>query len=320
MRELTVVRAGLLTTVQDRGRFLHRGEGVAVGGALDPVALHAANTMAGNDAGAAALEITLGDAAFCFSGDARFALAGADCCATLDGVPVAPWSSACARAGQTLQLHAAQHGMRSILAVDGGIGVPLVLGSRSTDLAGGFGGHHGRALRNGDRLQLGEPAQRFEENAFRVKPPQWEFDRRIVRVLCGPEFGDFAPSAQAAFWESEWAVTVQSNRMGYRLRGPELEYANTANGMLLSHAVFPGVIQVPPSGQPIVLMNDAQTTGGYPKIGVVCSADLWKLADTRIGGTLRFQPCDAAEAQEARRTLDRYLSDVDAAVTTQARR
>ncbi len=313
-RFLEVLRPGLLSSVQDVGRLNHRAEGIAACGALDPLALAAANVLAGNAREAAAIEITMGNAAFRFSTSLRFALSGAETNATLDGSPIPSWSCATATAGQTLELRAPVSGMRSILAVAGGVDVPQVLDSRSTDLQAAFGGFGGRALRCGDRLAIGltqvEPPAKF-----RIKPPHWQFDPHEVGVLPAPERAQFTIESQGAFFDTAWTVTPQSNRMGYRLAGAVLRCRSDA-GAMLSAAVFPGVIQVPPSGSPIVLLNDAQTTGGYPRIGVVRESDRWKLAGIVLGAQIRFVPSTLEAAEEAKRHVDRYLDEVEAAVTS----
>ena len=299
-----IVKAGPLSTVQDMGRRGLRDRGVSVGGALDTKALAIANLLVGNAADAAGLEITICPAAIRFHADTVIAVTGTDTDALLDGRPVRPWWCVPVKAGQLLQLLAPQRTMRTYLAIAGGIAVDLMLGSRSTDLKAGFGGLGGRALRDGDRLPVGESAS-LKSTVKGVFPPEWW---PAVRVLPGPQLDWFTPESLSTFWSTDWQVTPQSNRMGYRLAGPAL--ARQHKGELLSHGVLPGVIQVPPSGLPIVLMADAQTTGGYPKIGVVIQADLWKLAQLRLGGRVRFLPCDTAEARDALHAEQHYLTQL----------
>jgi biotin-dependent carboxylase-like uncharacterized protein len=293
---IELLRAGPQTTVQDGGRGAWRDRGVSLCGALDDLALAQGNLLVGNPVDAAGLEFTLGGARLRFEVDACIALTGTDAEARLDGLPLRPGWRGHARAGQTLQLAAPRERMRSYLAVSGGIAVAPQLGSRSTDLKAGFGGWQGRALRDGDRLPIQAAAAGPPRPAIGLRPPDW--DAR-VRVLPGPEYAEFPAASHALLWEADWTLTPQSNRMGYRLAGPVLE--RERGGELASHGVLPGVIQVPPSGQPIVLLADAQTTGGYPKIGVVIRADLWKLAQLRLGATLRFIPCSREEAVAALR-------------------
>jgi 5-oxoprolinase (ATP-hydrolysing) subunit C len=306
MSSLQILRAGPLTTVQDLGRPGWRERGLSLCGALDEFALQTGNLLVGNPVGAAGLEFTLGPATLRFDTATCIALTGTDAEASLDGQPLKPWWRLPVRAGQTLKLAAPRERMRSYLAIAGGIAVPAVLGSRSTDLKAGFGGLDGRALRDGDRLPLAPPA-RLPTRAAGLRPPDWAPE---VRALPGPEHDDFSPEAQRAFWAADWRITPQSNRMGYRLDGPALQ--RECGGDLPSHGVLPGVVQLPPGGQPIALLADAQTTGGYPKIAVVIRADLWKLAQLRLGATLRFVPCDIDEARAALRArqalLDRLRS------------
>ncbi|EEG10058.1 5-oxoprolinase subunit C family protein [Pseudogulbenkiania ferrooxidans] len=298
---LEILRPGVQTTVQDLGRHGLRHLGIGQGGALDMPALRMANRLVGNPEGAAGLEIVLGPVQLRFLRDGWLALTGADFDATLDGAPVwCGWRQAM-RAGQVLQLRGCHHGMRAYLAVDGGIAVPEVLGARATDLAAGFGGFAGRALQAGDRLPQG--AAVALEGRAGSRPPQWTPE---IRALPGPEYDEFSAAAQDALWTRPWSVTPQSNRMGYRLAGPALE--RTARHELLSHGVLPGVVQVPPGGQPIVLLADAQTSGGYPRIATVIEADLWKLAQARPGAELHFVPTTLAEARHALRQQRYHLN------------
>lgn len=292
---IEVLRAGPLATVQDLGRPGWRERGLSLCGALDEFALQAGNLLVGNVPGAAGLEFTLGPATLHFHADACIAITGTDADASLDGRPLRPWWRQRVSAGQTLKLAAPHERMRSYVAIAGGLALPAALGSQSTDLKGGFGGLDGRALRDGDRLPL-NPFHALPARTVGMRPPEWS---PTVRVLPGPEHDDFTSAAREAFWASGWTVTPQSNRMGYRLAGPAL--VRERGEELASHGVLPGVVQVPPSGQPIVLLADAQTTGGYPKIGVVIRADLWKLGQLRLGARLRFLPCTPAEALTALR-------------------
>lgn len=334
---IEIIRAGLLTSIQDLGRTGHRHVGVALGGALDTLALRIANRLVDNDEGLAGLEFTVGQPIVLrFTAATRIALTGAECAAKLDEQPIHAWWSVPVAAGQVLTLGVPSRGMRAYLAIAGGIDVPLLLGSRATEMKSGFGGLEGRALRDGDCLAIGvaAPATRslaVDAPAFGVKPPSWcDFaqvrpssrgprdyarsgvDPLWIRVIRGPEYADFTAAAQQALWHAEWTVTPRSNRMGYRLAGPALE--RREQGDLLSHAVLPGTIQVPPNGQPILLMGDAQVSGGYPKIGVAISADLWQLAQARLNTPLRFVECSPLDARRALEQVDAYLKHLDLAI------
>ncbi|MBB5392198.1 MULTISPECIES: biotin-dependent carboxyltransferase family protein [unclassified Herbaspirillum] len=326
---IEILQPGMLASVQDLGRHGHRRLGIHPGGALNTLALSTANLLVGNPSGAAGIEITMGTCEIRFAADTRIALGGDDIGATLDGKPVAACWSIPVRAGSTLKLapmppespgQAPRHSMRTYLAVAGGIDVPLVLGSRSTDLKAGFGGHLGRALRKGDQLAIGHagPANAAVGGpAFGMRSPRWsglalhedENSRHVtLRVLPGPEFEQFTQASRTALWTHAWRITPNSNRMGCRLEGAPLKRKHSRD--MLSHGVVPGVIQVPPSGQPIILLGDAQTTGGYPKIGVVIDADLWKLAQAPLNATLRLEPCDMQGALAARQEQQRYLDSI----------
>ena len=315
---IIVHKPGLLASVQDLGREGRRERGICPGGALDTLALALANRLVGNPDGAAGLELTMGGCELQFEIATRIALTGDDFAAQLDGVPLWPCWSVAVAPGQTLRLGGANRlsakaGLRSWLAVAGGIDVPLLLGSRSTDLKAGFGGHQGRALKKGDRLALGAPAldqRQLARRPFGLRPPAWGPDGDdaaiTLRLMPGPEYEQFTVAARELLWRERWRITPQSNRMGSRLAGPELKRLKRSADML-SAAVVPGTVQVPPSGQPIVLMGDAQTTGGYPRIGVVIRADLWKLAQAPLGGWLRMVQADAAAARAAWQERQRYL-------------
>lgn len=318
---MLVQKPGMLASVQDLGRHGHRQLGICPGGALDVLALTLANRLVGNADAAAGLEITMGGCEIRFETSTRIALVGDGFGARLDGAPLWPCWSVPVAAGQTLKLGGAnaagvkKAGLRSWLAVAGGIDVPPVLGSRSTDLKAGFGGHQGRALRKGDRLALGASAldaARLGRRPFGVRGPDWgpeESNGSIaLRVLPGPEFEQFTVASHAQLWSERWRITAQSNRMGSRLAGAELKRKRSTD--MLSSGVIPGTIQVPPSGQPIILMGDAQTTGGYPRIGVVIRADLWKLAQAPLDGRLRLVQVDMAEALAAWAEQQRYLAQV----------
>jgi 5-oxoprolinase (ATP-hydrolysing) subunit C len=269
---LQVERAGLQSLVVDRGRFGLRHEGVGWCGAMDTRSYGIANDLVRNAAGMAAIEIVLGDVVVIFTCDSHFALSGADCRAELDGTPVSAWMAHEARAGQRLALQRPTSWMRSYLAIGGGIDVPIVLGSRTTDLLASMGGYEGRALRPGDRLPIGLATESPQRGA--VEPPELTF---VLRTIAQP--------LAAHLWNRAWSVGPASNRMGYRLVG---EATPHALGSLPSCAVFPGFIQLPPSGEPIVLMSDAQTTGGYPLAGVVIEEDMWMLAQAPIAAEVRF--------------------------------
>lgn len=301
---LEMVRAGLHNSVQDQGRYGFRHLGVAQAGALDVAALWQANRLVQNAGGAAGLEIMTGPVVIRFHRDSWIALTGAVFQASIEGshhsqIIANGWRSQI-RAGQVLRLQGPVSGRCAYLAVDGGIDVATVMESRSTDFAAKLGGLDGRALRNGDWLATG-PAY---VGGPRVGVLQRSWTPEI-RVLRGPEFEQFNAAAQDDFFSAAWQVSPQSNRMGFRLQGTPLQ--RSVQQDLPSHAVFPGVVQVPPSGQPIVLMADAQATGGYPRIATVIAADMWKLAQAQSGARFCFVPTDRDGAALARKQWEQEL-------------
>lgn len=301
---LTVIRSGLQTSVQDGGRVGYRSVGVCRSGALDLPALRIANLLVGNDQGDAALEIVLGQVSFEFTTNCWFALTGADCQATLDGASVWTGWRKQARAGQRLTLGAPVHGMRSYLAVAGGIDVPVVMGARSTDLGGEFGGFKGRKLCDGDSLSIGHP--RSTLNGPQGVRQLLAGNR--IRAIPGPEYQQFSDASRLSFWRQPWHLSPDSNRMGYRLQGQPL--TRTSSDELLSHGLLPGVIQVPHNGLPIILMNDSQTTGGYPRIATVIEADRYHLAQLRLGEPIHFVQCSLEAALQADNALQSYFQQL----------
>ncbi|WLI78334.1 biotin-dependent carboxyltransferase family protein [Kosakonia sp. H02] len=298
---LKIIRAGIYTSLQGGKRVGLRQFGVSYCGALDGPALQVANALVGNAPDAAALEITLGQCEVEFARDCWFALTGAGCEAKLDGEAVWTGWRFAAKAGQRLVLKRPLHGVRSYLAVAGGFDLPEVMGSGSTDLKTAIGGLEGRLLRDGDSLPLGTPACAFRSRQG-VKQLLWN---NRIRALPGPEYHEFDNASQAAFWRLPWHINPQSNRMGYRLQGQPL--VRKTSRELLSHGLLPGVIQVPSNGQPIVLMNDCQTTGGYPRIACIIEADLYHLAQIRLGQPIHFVQCSLDEALKARHDQQLFL-------------
>ncbi len=232
---LKIIHAGLHTSVQDAGRHHLRHLGISQSGALDMPALSIANLLVGNAMSEAGLEITLGKFAATFTSSCWIALTGADSHAELDGKPIWTGWRFHVKAGQTLRLRMPRRGMRSYLAISGGLGLPDVLGSLSTDLKAGFGGYLGRPLRDGDTLPLKKAAYRKPHKPVGIK--QILFSNR-VRVLPGPEYHEFSEEARDTFWRTGWQLSPQSNRMGYRLQGPAL--ARITPRELFSHGVLPG--------------------------------------------------------------------------------
>ena len=287
---LEIIEPGLLTTIQDRGRYGYQRFGVPVSGAMDTFALRAANLLVRNDQGAAALEMTVLGPRIRFLDDTWFALAGADLSPTLDGVPVVSWQTISAKKDSVLSFQGAQDGMRSYLAVAGGFDVPLVMGSRSTYTKTAMGGFEGRPLKAGDVLSSLDVASDAEFVELKlpehIQAPTYGHKHQ-VRVILGPQKEAFTSSGIDTFLNSEYTVTIQSDRMGYRLEGPVIEHVSGPD--IVSDGIPLGAIQVPGDGRPIVLLTDRGTTGGYTKIATVISTDIGILAQALPGDTITFQ-------------------------------
>lgn len=284
--EMRVLRAGIFSTVQDRGRPAFRNAGVPLSGAMDPFALRVGNLLVGNDENAAGVEVTLGGAEFLFPRGAVVAVTGA----SYEGVR--GWKPLALDPGQSLRLGPCLRGARGYVAVRGGISVPLVLGSRSTYQRGGWGGHEGRRLQDGDLVPIEDAAAGHVPAIMAAWSLRPEYsDAPVLRVVAGAQSEWFG----AALTSREFRVDPRSDRMGLRLAGEALAARGARE--LASSGVVPGTIQVPTDGQPIVLGADAQTIGGYPQAGHVAAVDLPLVAQLRPGDRVRFRTITLAEAQ-----------------------
>lgn len=306
-RSIAVIRPGLFTTIQDQGRWGHQSSGVSVSGALDQVSHRVANLLLGNAADAATLEVTLAGPELRFEQETRVAVTGADLSATIDGAPAPLGTATTCRPGSVLRFGERRLGARAYVAFDGGIDVAPVIGSRATHIGAALGGLDGRALAAGDLLPLG-PGVRPLRSLSYVKGP--DPTARVIggarlRVLPGPQ-GDFFPESTLALLEhARFIVTPESNRMGYRLSGVALP--RIPNREMISDAALVGGIQVPASGKPILLMSDRQTTGGYPQIAIVITADLPLAGQLAPGDWVEFVRCSRAEAIAALRDQEAML-------------
>jgi allophanate hydrolase len=301
---LSVLAPGLHTTVQDLGRTSWQAIGVPVSGALDATALRLANRLVGNEAGTAGLEILYSGPTFAVAADSvRVALAGAGAGLVVNGtVPVPAWRSVRLGRGDVVGIVVGRQSACCCLGVEGGIAVPKVLGSASTYVRAGIGGFEGRPLRSGDLLPLAL-AEAPERAELRLpKPPPAATDAPI-RVVLGPQHDYFTEAALARLLEAEFRVSQNADRMGMRLDGPALPPRGGWD--IVSDAIATGAIQVPGSGQPILLLADHQTTGGYPKIATVVSADLPVVGRRRPGDPLRFAAVSVEEAEQIARDAER---------------
>lgn len=316
---LYVARPGLLTTVQDLGRYGYQRYGVAAGGAMDPFALRMANLLVGNDEGEGALEMTVTGPELRFEADCLISICGGNLQPVIQGAPVPMWRPVFVKQGNCLNFGNPLSGCRSYMAVAGGFQLPRVMGSMSTYLRAGIGGFAGRALQAGDSLHLRPPSdaalRRMDHLAsgsgnlsssgspftfarWAISPllfPAYG-DQPVIRVVRGGQYDLFTGESQKRFWNGVFTVTPKSDRMGYRLKGPGLACADGKE--LISEAVGNGSVQVPADGNPIVLLADRQTIGGYPKIADVISVDLPVLAQVRPGAAIRFKEVSLEEAHE----------------------
>ena len=300
---LVVVRPGMLTTIQDLGRWGHQHWGVPVAGPMDWYSHRLANEMVGNSADAAALEITLVGPELEASEETTCVVQGARFDATVNGEPVELQRPFVIPAAHRLRFGMRRSGARATLAVAGGFDVPHEFGSRSTSLVSGIGAFGGCALRAGDVLEV----QSVKRAVFTGAVPSLDMPSggARVRVMRGPHDAMFTPGSLDLLFSARFRVTPQSNRMGYRLEGPPLLHAGS--GDILSDATPIGSLQVPASGQLILLMADRQTTGGYPKIATVITADLPLAGQLALGDWIEFEECTRAEAVVALREQDARL-------------
>jgi len=313
MTAIEVLDGGLLTTVQDLGRFGAQQYGVPVSGAMDGWALRAANRLVGNHEGAAGLEITLTGPVLRFDGPGVIALTGGDLGARLDGRPLDPWQSVGVPAGAALSFAGPRDGLRAYLGVAGGIGVPLVLESRSTLLKARLGGFMGRALAAGDRLPIGPGDMASGRTGWRLPRtlvPAYGH-AHTIRVVMGPQDDAFTEDGIRTFLSGSYTLAPQSDRVGCRLAGPRIAHRRGAD--IVSDGTAFGSVQVSGDGLPIVLMADRGTTGGYTKIATLASADLSRMAQAAPGDRVRFVRVELDEAQAllraARAGLDRIARD-----------
>lgn len=308
-----VIRPGLLTSVQDAGRYGFQKHGVIVSGVMDPLAHRIANLLVGNEEAEATLEMTLKGPILEFLEDALISICGGDLSPSVEGTPVPMWKPIFLKKGSVLDFGPCRIGIRAYLAIAGGWDVPLVMNSRSTYLRAGIGGFEGRALKAGDELSAGARTLLGKEMMKRLSgqsaqaaftAAEWGVAQEmvpnytsapVIRAIRGNQYDWFTQESQIAFYSQPYKVTPQSDRMGYRLEGPILELTEPME--LISEAVAFGSIQVPAEGKPIVLLADRQTTGGYPKIAQIATIDLPLIAQTKPGDTILFTEISREEAE-----------------------
>jgi antagonist of KipI len=328
---LHILNPGLLTTIQDLGRFGYQQQGVIVSGAMDTFALRAANVLVGNNQGEAALEITLMGPSIRFEADALIAICGGNLSPNIGGKPVPSWRPVLIREGEILGFGPYIQGARAYIAVAGGLDVPIVMQSRSTFIRAGLGGYEGRALKAGDTVgfrAVPDSAVKYirsgrvtlESKPFTAAPwfigptsrPAYTKDP-VIRFIPGREFSQFTEESRTAFVSRKFGVTPQSDRMGFRLEGPVLQLESPLDP--ISEAVTFGTVQVPSQGNPIILMADCQTIGGYPKIAQVISVDLPVLAQMKPGDSVQFAEISLEKAEalyiEAELSLEQTVKSIE---------
>jgi len=306
MKALEVIQPGLLTTVQDSGRYGYQQYGVPVCGAVDAYGLTVANLLVGNSEGDACLEISLLGPCLRVLGDTVIAVTGADLSPTVNDSPLSVWEAVGVRRGDIISFGEPRTGCRSYLAIAGGIDVPEVMGSRSTYVRSRLGGLDGRPIRSGDSLHTGGSHHPLLIGKLpRQYIPEHMADNTL-RVILGPQHDRFTEKGIHTFLSSQYTVTAQADRMGCRLEGPQIEHRNGAD--IVSDGIPPGAVQVPADGLPIVLLADRQTTGGYTKIATVSTVDLPRVAQAQLGDRVRFSEITCSEA---RRLLSEYRDTID---------
>ncbi|TWE01117.1 antagonist of KipI [Neobacillus bataviensis] len=316
-----VLHPGLLTTIQDLGRYGFQKYGVIVSGAMDQYSFRAANLLVGNKENEGALEITLLGTSLLFEQDMLIAITGGDLFAVIDDKKAAMWRPILVRKGSILQFKSPLKGCRAYVAFAGGIAVPEVMGSKSTYLRAGIGGLKGRALQKEDIIEVNKTNE-FSQSLFHKlndlgSDINWSVNynnlinfqqTQTIRVIRGTEFDRFDQNSKRSLFNEPFKLTTQADRMGYHMKGPILSL--TEEFQLLSEGVTHGTIQVPPSGNPIILMADRQTTGGYPKIGQIISADLPSMAQLQPTATIHFKEVSHEEAENELLKKERILEEI----------
>ena len=309
--KIHIESGGLLTTVQDLGRWGYQGKGMPVAGAMDRQSLRLGNIVVGNDVGAAALEITVLGPTVTVEGEGLVAVTGADLGFTVNGEVAPLWEALTVASGDVLAFAGPRgKGCRAYLCLSGGLDVPLVMGSRSTYLRATLGGLEGRALKKGDCLHTGEaPLLRATIGFSCPEALQPQRDEEApLQVLLGPQESAFTAAGIETFLSASYVISNEADRMGYRFEGPEIEHASGAD--IISDAIPIGSIQIPGGGRPICMLADGQTTGGYTKIAVLTAGDVDALAQKLPGQRVRFRAISFAEAVERARAEGQKVAEL----------
>ncbi len=329
---LKIIKPGLQTTIQDLGRYGYQRFGVIASGAMDSFAHRLANILVGNQENEATLEITMVGPEIQFENETLISICGADLDAKIDDMPIECWKPFLIKKGSVLRFGQAKRGLRAYLAVAGGFDVEKVMESRSTYLRAGLGGFMGRSVQAGDLLKIGKSSSLSEEIKKRVelrkrRSTAWSISayalppyqkNPVIRVIKGRQYHLFSEKSQKRFFTHEFEVTTQSDRMGYRLKGRSLQMNQQVD--MISEAVTFGTIQVPSDGNPIVLLADRQTTGGYPKIAQIITVDLPLIAQTKPGDTLSFIDISHQEAEKLYFRQEREMNELKQAINLKIKR
>lgn len=311
MELFEVIHPGALTTVQDLGRYGYQRYGVPISGAMDKFALRVANLLVGNKKGEAALEVTILGPKLRALRRLRVAFTGADLSPKINGHPCSMWCSLAVEEGDLISFGAPRSGCRAYIGISGGISVPLIMGSYATHIRLGLGGL-GRTLAKGDVIRGKEEGKGsgYSMTSYRLAKEQIPIYTRkwVIQVILGPQQEYFTTQGLKNFLEGDYVITPESDRMGYRLRGPKVEHRLGAD--IITDATPPGSVQVPGDGMPIILVADGQATGGYAKIAVVITADQDKLAQARPGDTIRFQKVTIHKAHQLLTEMENRIQQI----------
>jgi biotin-dependent carboxylase-like uncharacterized protein len=309
-----VKKPGMSTTVQDLGRPCYLRYGVPVSGAMDSFSLVAANALVGNKLDDAGFETTLIGPELQALGEGQIAITGGNSQPRINDETVSMWETLDVHVGDVISFGRMESGCRSYISMRGGINTPGVLGSRSTFTRGGFGGIEGRRLRTGDVVEAIDTALLKVKYSVPVKLRPLFDGHFQVQVVLGPQADMFTENGLDTFLSSPYKITPEADRMGYRLDGPQIEHVRKAD--IVSDALLPGAIQVPKDGKPIVIMKDAQTTGGYPKIAVATTPDISQLGQARTNNSVEFRKTTVREAQEKAREHFALLNNLRSLLET----
>ncbi len=311
IKTLEIISPGIMTTVQDIGRYGYGSFGVATSGALDSFSMRVANLLVGNREDQACLETMLLGPGIRFLTEAVIAVTGGDLQPKRNRQPIAMWRSTAFKKDDVLSFGSAISGFRAYIAVAGGIGVPRVMGSRSTNLSSGFGGHEGRTLKKEDILVCDEPRGPKIEPGRVFNPervPQYA-DKWNIRVVPGPQDDHFPDESCITFFQSTYTMSQDSDRTGIRLEGPEIRCKPDVEASIISEGVIAGSVQIPGDGKPIIILGET-VTGGYRKIATVISADLPLLGQIKPGDGIQFEVISLEEAHLALQEMEEWINNI----------